>query len=151
MIYIWWRTLTLKLNVVLGIKTFKLRVLMPHNRGIRPNTSILKYANRIPTAQQPLMGQDLLVIEASRSHSDTPTLGRTPLDERSARRRDFTTHDTHNRQPAMPAVGFEPAIPTSEQSQTHALDRAATGTGMPTDNRPQILLKFPKGVKAVRK
>jgi len=31
-------------------------------------------------AQQPLVGQDL-IIEASRSHSDT-TLGRTPLDER---------------------------------------------------------------------
>jgi len=27
----------------------------------------------------------------------------------------------------MPPVGFKPAIPTSEQPQTHALDRAATG------------------------
>jgi hypothetical protein len=26
----------------------------------------------------------------------------------------------------MPPVGFEPAIPVSEQPQTHALDRAAT-------------------------
>jgi hypothetical protein len=28
-----------------------------------------------------------------------------------------------------PSAGFEPAIPTSEQPQTHALDRAATGIG----------------------
>ena len=37
------------------------------------------------------------------------TLGRTPLDEWSARRRDLylTTHDTHNRQISMPPVEFE--------------------------------------------
>ena len=42
------------------------------------------------------------------------TVGRTPLDERSARRRDLylTTHDTHNRQISMPPVGFEPTIST---------------------------------------
>jgi len=27
----------------------------------------------------------------------------------------------------MPLAGFEPTIPASEQQQTHALDRAATG------------------------
>ena len=30
----------------------------------------------------------------------------------------------------MPPAGFEPAIPASERQQTHALDRAATGTGI---------------------
>jgi hypothetical protein len=29
----------------------------------------------------------------------------------------------------MPPAEFEPAIPAREQPQTHALDRAATGTG----------------------
>ena len=40
------------------------------------------------------------------------TVGRTPLDEWSARRRDLylTTHDTHNRQISVPPVGFEPKI-----------------------------------------
>ena len=40
------------------------------------------------------------------------TVGRTTLDERSARRRDLclTTHDTRNRQIPMPPVGFEPTI-----------------------------------------
>jgi hypothetical protein len=39
------------------------------------------------------------------------TLGRTPLDERSARRRDLqlTTHNTHNRHISMPPMGYEPA------------------------------------------
>ena len=31
----------------------------------------------------------------------------------------------------MPPVGFEPTISANERPQTHALDRAATGTGKP--------------------
>jgi hypothetical protein len=44
------------------------------------------------------------------------TIGRTPLDERSARRRNLylTTHDTHNRQISMPLVGVEPTISVGE-------------------------------------
>ena len=47
------------------------------------------------------------------------TVGRTPLDEWSARRRDLylTTHDTHNRQISMPPVGFEPTISAGERPQ----------------------------------
>ena len=45
------------------------------------------------------------------------TVGRTPLDERSARRRDLylTTHDTHSRQISMLPVGFEPTISAGER------------------------------------
>ena len=45
------------------------------------------------------------------------TVGRTPLDEWSARRRDLylTTHDPHNRQISMPPVGFEPTISEGER------------------------------------
>ena len=45
------------------------------------------------------------------------TVGRTPLDEWSARLRDLylTTHDTHNRQIAMPPVGFESTISAGER------------------------------------
>ena len=53
------------------------------------------------------------------------TVGRTPLDEWSARRR-----DTHNGQTWMPPAGFEPTISAGERPQTYALDRAATGTGI---------------------
>ena len=59
------------------------------------------------------------------------TVGRSPLDEWSARRRDLylTAHNTHNRQTSMPPVGFEPKISAGERLQAYALDRAATGTG----------------------
>jgi len=59
------------------------------------------------------------------------TVGRTPLDERSARRRDLylTTHNTHDRQTSMAPVGFEPTISAGKRPQTYALDRAAAGTG----------------------
>jgi hypothetical protein len=61
-----------------------------------------------PMVQQPLLGQGLIIIEASPSRAVRhTTLGRTPLDEDE---------------------GFEPEIPTSERRQTHALDRADTGT-----------------------
>ena len=44
------------------------------------------------------------------------TVGRTPLDEWSARRRDLylTTHNIHSRETSMPPVGLEPTIPASE-------------------------------------
>jgi len=59
------------------------------------------------------------------------TVGRTPLDEWSARRRDLylTTHNNHNRQTTMPPVGFEPTISAGEQPQNYAFDRAAIRTG----------------------
>ena len=59
------------------------------------------------------------------------TVGRNPLDEWSARRRDLylTTHNTHNRKTSMPPVGFEPTISAGERPQIYALDRTATGTG----------------------
>jgi len=54
------------------------------------------------------------------------TVGRTPLKEGSARRRDLylTTHSIYNRQTSMSPVRFEPTISEGERPQTHALDRA---------------------------
>ena len=51
------------------------------------------------------------------------TVGRTPLDEWSARRRDLylTTHNTHNRQTSMLPAGFEPTISAGERPQTYGL------------------------------
>jgi len=59
------------------------------------------------------------------------TLGMTPLDEWSAHRRDLylTTPNTPRLQIFMTPVRFEPAIPSSERPQTHALDRTATRIG----------------------
>jgi hypothetical protein len=60
------------------------------------------------------------------------TIGRTPLDEWSTRRRYLylTTHNTHNRQTSMPPVGFERTIAAGERPSTYSLDRAATWTGI---------------------
>ena len=59
------------------------------------------------------------------------TVGRTPLEGCSARRRDLylATHNTHNWQTSVSPVGFEPTISASERPQPYALDRAATETG----------------------
>jgi hypothetical protein len=45
------------------------------------------------------------------------SLGRTPLDDRLARRRDLSlaTNNTNRRQTSMPLAEFEPAIPASER------------------------------------
>jgi len=57
------------------------------------------------------------------------TVGRTPMGEWPARRRDLylTTHNTHNRQTSMPPAGFETTISADERPQTYALDGVATG------------------------
>ena len=54
------------------------------------------------------------------------TVGRTPLDELSARRRDLylTTHDTHNRQISMPLVRFDPTILAGERPVASRLLRS---------------------------
>jgi len=59
------------------------------------------------------------------------TLGRTPLDQWLARRRDLylKTHNSHNRQTSTHPVGFELTISAGERPQTYALKSAATGTG----------------------
>ena len=56
-----------------------------------------------------------------------PIVGRTSLDEWSARHRDLylPTHNTHKRRTDRNPYPFEPAIPTSEWPQIFALDRSA--------------------------
>ena len=57
------------------------------------------------------------------------TVGRTPLDAWSVRRRDlYLTTLTTDRQTSMPPAGFEPTISASKRPQTYALDHAVTGT-----------------------
>jgi hypothetical protein len=59
------------------------------------------------------------------------TLGRTVLDLCSARNKDLylKTHNAHKRQTTMRPTGFEPAIPSIERAQIHALDGVAIGVG----------------------
>jgi hypothetical protein len=75
--------------------------------------------------------QTLLMIRSLHHTQTHTTVGRTPLDEGSALRRDLylTTQTLYKRQTSMPPVGFEPAIPASARPQTYALERAAIGIG----------------------
>jgi len=59
------------------------------------------------------------------------TLGRTPLDEWSARSRNLylTTHNTHKRWTSMYPAAFEPTIPASKRPQIHVVDSAVAGIG----------------------
>jgi hypothetical protein len=64
-------------------------------------------------------------LPSLRDHTQTHTkVGRTSLDEWSARRRDLylTTHNTQKRQTIIPAAGFEPAISAGERPHTDAVD-----------------------------
>jgi hypothetical protein len=99
----------------------------------------MKYSGKKPVpvplfffvAQQPLVGQGLLIIEASRSHSDTPrSVGRLWTSDQPDGGTSTWQHTmlTRHRQTSMPPAGFEPAIAASERPQNH-LDRAATGIG----------------------
>ena len=56
------------------------------------------------------------------------TLGVTPLDEGSVRRRDLclTAHNTQKRETSVSPAGFEP---TTLGPQTQAVDRGVTGIG----------------------
>ena len=80
-----------------------------------------------PPTDSTLVGLALLIVEVSKSHSDTHTLGRTPRDERSDRRRELhlTKHNSHDRQTPMTPAGFGPIIQANERPQTHALDTTA--------------------------
>jgi len=73
-------------------------------------------------SQQPPVGHDPLIIEASRSHSDTPHLIGLPRSSDRGRRTDLylKTHNTRKRQKSMPEAGFKPTIPASEWPHTHA-------------------------------
>jgi hypothetical protein len=89
-------------------------------------------------ARQPLVGQGLLNVEASRSQLHTPHLERTPLDKWSARRRDqyLATYNAHRRRISTRPAGFEPEISACERPQNNA---------RPLDWRSQIyvLIQFP--------
>ena len=86
----------------------------------------------------PYWGQDLLIFEASRSHSDKPhSVGLLWANDRPI----ATTNNIQKRETSMHLAGFEPAIPASEWPQTHALERAATGIGFQRQ-RHGIALRF---------
>ena len=75
------------------------------------------------------------------------TVGRTPLDEWSPRRRDYlTTQNAHKRQTSVPPAGFKPTISGGERPQTYALGRAVTGTNFQSIH-PRVIKLIPKNIR----
>ena len=94
-------------------------------------------------ARQPPVGYGLLISEVYSSHTTThdsrkDSSGRVvcsfqrPLPD-NTRNRHSSPH------PPTPPVGFEPKISAGKRPQTHALDRAATGTGEAEYYKPHLL------------
>ena len=81
-------------------------------------------------AQQPPVDQALLIIEASRSYSDTShSVGLLWRSDQLDAETSTWQHTTLTKTSMSPA-GFEPKIPKSERPQTHAIDRATSGIGI---------------------
>jgi hypothetical protein len=115
-------------NPILPIVRY-FRIIYIHSLKSRQNSDTVVYVHTRdspppPMAQQPLVDQGLLMVEASRSHADTPhSVGLLwTSDQPDEETSTYTTHNTHNRQTSMYPAGFEPTIPVSERPQTHALD-----------------------------
>jgi hypothetical protein len=81
-----------------------------------------------PVVQQPKSGLGHLLLELSRSRSDTPHLaGLLWMRDQSVADTFTWQHtNTEKRQMCMPVVGFVPMIPASTWPKVHALDRVAT-------------------------
>ena len=75
-----------------------------------------------PKARQPLVGQGLLIFQASHTPHSGQVIGLTqrPLPD-----------NTNNRHKSMSPAGFEPTILASEGPRTHACGSAAIGIGNP--------------------
>jgi hypothetical protein len=75
-------------------------------------------------------GQCRLVVDVSRSHSDTPDSVRLLLmSDRPAAETHNRQDTTHYGKTSMTQEGFELSMPASERPQNHALDRTVTGIG----------------------
>ena len=80
-----------------------------------------------PVAQQPPVGQDL-IIEASRSHSDTPHSCGQVINQPDAENSTWQHTTLTTERYRMPPAVFEPTTSVSERPQTHALECAGIGT-----------------------
>ena len=86
-------------------------------------------ANGVPSRS--VKGESLLIIEASRSHSDTPQLVRLLWTSDQPNAETSTWQQTPFRRDGLLSTQRDsnPTIPAIERQQTHALDRAVTGIG----------------------
>ena len=83
----------------------------------------------------PLVGQGLLIIEASRSHSDKPHSQDSCERVISSTQNPLPDNTQHPQETDMHTLGFAPAVPASERLQTNPLDRAVLGRVNPMYTR----------------
>jgi len=101
---------------------------------IRPSSGLIFFPSPLSPPPQwrdnPPSGRGLAHYRCFTNTFRHTTLGRTPLDEWSARRRDLylTTHNTHNRQTCPRRDSNPQSLQASGRPQTNT-DGAVTGTG----------------------
>jgi len=92
-------------------------------------TEIVLHSFIVFMARQALVGQDILIFEASQSSSDTPhSVGLLWTSDQLVAEA-ATNTNTHNRRKSIPSAEFEPAILGIKRLHTYALDSTATGIG----------------------
>ena len=118
---VWWHT-------CVGVGDTRMR---PKENDYLINTILKHYLLPHQTPPPPPNWTRASLLSRLHDHTQTrTTLDRTPLDGWSARRGDLYLHKTqHSQQTDMIPVGFEPATPAGERSQTHASDRAVIRIG----------------------
>jgi len=79
------------------------------------NFYLTKCSFILSVKQQPKSGLDLLVVEISRSHTQTVGLLWTS-DQPLAEAATYTTNNKHKRWTYMPSAGFKPSIPAIKRS-----------------------------------
>ena len=93
-------------------------------------TQIMEMEVCFSLARHPLVGQGLLIIETSRSHSDTlHSVGFLWTSDQPDPEISTWRHMTITAYKYPCPGGFDSAFPSCERPQTHALDRAVTGIG----------------------
>jgi hypothetical protein len=86
----------------------------------------------VPVALRPNAVYGLIILRFLDHPQRRTIVDRTPMDERSARRRDLclTINETHKRETSMHPAGFEPTVSASEMLQNYDSDGAATRVGI---------------------
>jgi len=87
------------------------------------------YQHFSSVSQQPLVGQGIFIIEASRPQSDTPHSVGFSWTSDNPSQWPQPDNTQHSQDIFMPPVRFEPTVSGNGRLQTHALDRVATDNG----------------------
>ena len=83
----------------------------------------------------------MITLNDKETHTQTHSRTLWTRDRPVAKTFTCSNHSIHKTQTTMPPAGFEPAVPTNERPQTHALDRAVTGVEENLNTASAILVR----------